>query len=143
MVPKFKHVNDLRIDNDLTQEQVAKALSITRSKYSKIEVGILDFDLNTLNNFANYFKVNVDYIYEISPDKNFNYCSKINLKSIGNRIKKIRKDKKLSQEKICQDIGFSQSAYSRYELGIGLTGYKLYLLAIYYSVSMDYLLGRL
>ena len=142
MVPIFKRIAGLRIDNDLTQNDIAKVLNISRSKYSKIEVGILDFDLETLSNFVNYFKVNIDYIYELSNNKDFNYHNNINLKIIGNNIKEIRKTKKLSQEKICHDIGFSQSAYSRFELGNGITGYKLYLLAKYFNVSMDDLIEK-
>ncbi len=142
MIPKIKRISDLRIDNDLTQEEMAKILKITRSKYSKIEVGILDFDLNILNDFANYFKINVDYVYGLTNDKLSCFGSEVNMKEVGNKIRELRKQKGLSQEVVCLNTGLKQSTYSRYELGIGITGYKLYILAKYYDISMDYLMDR-
>ena len=132
----------MRIDSDLTQEEMAKILNISRSKYSKIEIGILDFDLDILNKFANYFKINVDYIYGLTNDKVASLGSLIDMKKIGDKIRTLRKQRNLSQDMVCLNTGLKQSTYSRYELGIGITGYKLYLLARYYNVSMDYLMDR-
>ena len=142
MVPKVKRISDLRIDNDLTQEEMAKILGISRSKYSQIEIGFLDFKLELLNKFANYFKINVDYIYGLTDKKKVCYKDNIDLKDIGIRLRNYRKDKGLSQVDICNLTGIYQSSYSRYELGCSLTGHKLYVVASKLNLSMDELMGR-
>lgn len=143
MVPMVKRIGDIRVDNDLTQEYMANILEISRSKYSKMEVGIIDFDLLSLNRFAIFFRLNVDYLYGLTDEKITTFGSEINLKIVGKNIRSIRKKKKLSQELACDMIGFKQSSYSRYELGSGLTAYKLYRIAKAYNYSMDAFLNRL
>ena len=57
-----------------------------------------------------------------------------------NRLRDIRKDRDLSQKDIAKLLGTFQ--YSRYEMGIRLLPIdKLVMLAKYYNVSTDYLLG--
>ena len=58
------------------------------------------------------------------------------------RLKDIRKDRDLSQKTIAKVLNTSQVQYSRYEMGIRLIPIdKLVILANYYNVSTDYLLG--
>lgn len=58
------------------------------------------------------------------------------------RLKEIRKDKDLTQEDIAKVLSTSQVQYSRYEMGIRLLPIdKLVILADFYNVSTDYLLG--
>ena len=83
MLPIIKRIGDLRIDNDITQIEMAKILGMTRSKYSKIEIGILDFDLISLNKFANFFKINIDYIYGLCNKKDNKYGYDINYIDVG------------------------------------------------------------
>lgn len=58
------------------------------------------------------------------------------------RLKEIRKDKDIKQETIAHILKTSQVQYSRYESGLRLIPVdKLIILAKYYNVSLDYLLG--
>ena len=58
------------------------------------------------------------------------------------RLKEIRKDRDLTQLDIAKVLNTSQVQYSRYEIGIRLIPIdKLVILAKYYDVSTDYLLG--
>lgn len=58
------------------------------------------------------------------------------------RLRDIRKDRDLSQKDITKVLNTSQVQYSRYEMGIRLLPIdKLVMLANYYNVSTDYLLG--
>lgn len=60
-----------------------------------------------------------------------------------NRLKDLREDKDLSQEKVAKIINTTQQQYSKYELGIRLIPIdKLCILADYYNTSLDYILGR-
>lgn len=58
-------------------------------------------------------------------------------------IKSLREDNDLRQRELAQILHISQNTYSQYETGIiEFTAEKLILLADYYNVSVDYLLGR-
>lgn len=63
--------------------------------------------------------------------------------SIGKRLKKIRKEKKETQEQAAKAIGIVGRHYQRIELDEGLPGFEvLCALAEHFQVSMDYLAGR-
>ena len=59
------------------------------------------------------------------------------------RLKELRLKKRLSQTKLAMDLNMNQNSISRYENGEREADYKtLILLADYFEVSIDYLLGR-
>lgn len=59
-----------------------------------------------------------------------------------NRLRNLREDKDLTQEKIASIIVCSQTTYSRYETGnIDIPVSILIKLALFYNTSMDYLVG--
>ncbi len=59
-----------------------------------------------------------------------------------NRIKDLREDRDLSQSEIAKVIKTSQQQYSKIEIGKSdISGEKLKLLAEFYNVSVDYILG--
>jgi len=59
------------------------------------------------------------------------------------RLKEIREDRNISQDKIAEALNISRYAYIRYEKGIRLMPIdKLDILANFYSVSIDYLICR-
>ena len=58
-------------------------------------------------------------------------------------IRNLREDRDLRQRQLAEVLHVSQNTYSQYETGvIELTAEKLVLLADFYGVSVDYLLGR-
>lgn len=58
-------------------------------------------------------------------------------------IRNLREDRDLRQRQLAEVLHVSQNTYSQYETGIiELTAEKLVLLADFYDVSVDYLLGR-
>ena len=58
------------------------------------------------------------------------------------RIKDLREDKGLSQQDIAKIIKTTQQQYSKIEMGKSdISGEKLMLLAEFYNISVDYLLG--
>lgn len=58
------------------------------------------------------------------------------------RIKDLREDKDLKQSTIAKILGTDQSYYSKYERGIHpMTANQIKILAEYYNVSADYILG--
>ena len=58
-------------------------------------------------------------------------------------IRNLREDRDLRQRELAEVLHVSQNTYSQYENGvIELTAEKLVLLADFYEVSVDYLLGH-
>ncbi len=59
------------------------------------------------------------------------------------RLKELRKSRNISQLKLAMDLNMSQNTISRYETGERQPGIdELILLADYFGVSIDYLVGR-
>jgi transcriptional regulator with XRE-family HTH domain len=61
----------------------------------------------------------------------------------GERLKKLRESKKLSQQQLADRLKINRSTYARYELGQTQPDFEtLEKLADFFEVSTDYLLGR-
>ena len=59
------------------------------------------------------------------------------------RLKKLRKERKISQLKLAIDLNMNQNSISRYENNEREADYEtLIKFADYFDVSLDYLLGR-
>ena len=60
-----------------------------------------------------------------------------------NRLRDLREDHDLKQKDMAQFLQIHQTTYSDYELGrLNIPIAALHMLADYYGVSVDYLLGR-
>ena len=64
--------------------------------------------------------------------------------TIGERLKDLRTAQKLTLEQLAAEVGISKSALGKYESDNGkdISPYSILLLADYYGVSCDYLMGR-
>ena len=59
------------------------------------------------------------------------------------RLRDLREDRDLKQKELAELLKVHQTTYSDYELGrLNIPIASLHILADYYGVSMDYLLGR-
>lgn len=58
----IKRLHDLRIDNDLTQQQVADYLMCNRQVYARYERGLREIPVSMLIKLADFYKTSVDYI---------------------------------------------------------------------------------
>ena len=58
----FKRIYDLRIDNDLTQQQVADYLMCNRQVYARYERGIREIPVSMLIKLSELYKVSTDYL---------------------------------------------------------------------------------
>lgn len=62
MKPYNEILKELRIDNDLTQEQVASVIKTTQGYYSKYELGVREMPLSRLKDLCRFYGVSADYI---------------------------------------------------------------------------------
>lgn len=64
-----KRLHDLRIDNDLRQEDIAKLLNITGQAYGMYENGKRSLPIEHLIKLSKFYNVTSDYILGLSDDK--------------------------------------------------------------------------
>ena len=58
----FKRLYDLRVDNDMTQQDVADYLTCNRQVYARYERGIREIPVSMLIKLAKLYNVSTDYI---------------------------------------------------------------------------------
>ena len=59
---KYQRIEDMRIDSDLTQEEVARILGCNRNVYSRYERGVYDIPVWALIRLSLHYKVSTDYL---------------------------------------------------------------------------------
>lgn len=138
-------LKELREDNDLTRQQIADKLHITRQNYSRWETSEKIIPLKHLNTLANFYNVSLDYISGISNNKNYPTTKEeINRVKVGKRLKEWRIQNNLTQEELALVLNTTHSTISAYEHGktLILTIF-LYEIAKKFNVSIDYLCAKI
>lgn len=140
----FSRIKDLRTENNISQSTIAKYLDINQSTYSKFELNKVTIPIEILNKLANYYHVSLDYLLKITDDLGNDIIWKdLDKKQVGENLKKLRKDNKLYQETLAQEIGTSHSLISEYESGKKLVSLTYgYAICKRYHISLDWLYGK-
>ena len=58
----LKRLKDIREDNDLKQEDVARALGIKQQQYSEYERGVVLISIEKLDKLADFYNTSIDYL---------------------------------------------------------------------------------
>lgn len=66
----LKRIEDLRIDHDLTQQDVADFLHIQRKVYWRYEKGTRIIPVEFLIQLAEYYQTSVDYLLGLTENPN-------------------------------------------------------------------------
>ncbi len=66
---KYQRLQDLRIDHDLRQQDVADILCCQRNVYRRYECGEREIPVWVLVKLAQFYHVSVDYLLELTDDK--------------------------------------------------------------------------
>lgn len=64
----YRRIRDLREDRDLTQEEIARILHISRSSYSAYENDTNAFPIEVLKSLAYLYNTSVDYLLEMTDN---------------------------------------------------------------------------
>ena len=135
---------ELRSNMEKRQGDIAEILNVKRNTYSKWENEINDMPVEKANILSNYYKVTFDYMLGLT--RNNIFVDKdlfIDWDLFTERLVKLRKDAKLSQEQVSEKLGFAQQTYSHFEVGDRRpTTLKVLIISQYFNVSSDYLIGR-
>ena len=134
---------NIREDAELKQEEMAEILKTTQSNYSRWEGGKELIPLRKLNLLCNYFNIRMDYVIGISAEKDGFGKFELDAKTIGMRLKIVRKRYHISQKELADLLHTSQSTVSAYESGktILLTAFALQIVKTF-EISLDWLCGR-
>lgn len=140
---KYSKIRDLREDNDLTQQDVALYLGINRSTYTMWELGDVNFPIEKLVILAKLFKTNIEYMLELSYNKQvMNYPKAIDTKFIGFQLRRTRLKLHRTQKDFADILGIRQSSYCYYEDGrTRIPTEKLILLSKTFHFSINMLCG--
>lgn len=66
----LQRLRDMREDNDLSQDDVAKVLGIKQTVYSRYERGFQTIPLEHLIKLAQLYQVSIDYLTENAIETN-------------------------------------------------------------------------
>lgn len=66
---KYENIRKLRLDHDLTQQEVARLLHVSQNTYSQYELGILNYPVDALVTLAQFYGVSVDYLLGLTDVK--------------------------------------------------------------------------
>lgn len=139
----FERLLDIRIEADLTQEEIAEILKTPQSNYSRWENGKELIPLKKMTELCNYFNLSMDYVIGIKREHNGNGKHLLDSREIGSRLRCFRKKYNITQCQLAKLLHTSQSTISAYESGktIILTAFALQIVYKYH-VSLDWLCGR-
>ena len=65
----FQRLEDLRIDADKTQAEIARVLECQREVYRRYEKGIHEIPVWAVIKLAQYYRVSTDYILGLSDER--------------------------------------------------------------------------
>ncbi len=135
---------ELRLDYEKRQGDIANVLSVKRNTYSKWENYINDMPIEKSNELSNYYNSSLDYLLGLSNNRNYvTERNTIDFEKLSKRLLETRKKRKITQDALGDKLGFNQRTYAHYEKGDRIpTTLKLLIIAQYYDISVDYLVGR-
>lgn len=65
----YYRIRNLRDDSELSQEDLAKILSVSQTTYSRYETGNLDIPTEALIKLAKYYDTSIDYLLNLTNQK--------------------------------------------------------------------------
>lgn len=66
---QFQHLEDLRIDHDKTQAEIAEYLGCQREVYRRYEKGTRQIPVDFLIKLSIFYNVSIDYIVGLTNEK--------------------------------------------------------------------------
>lgn len=142
-----KRIKALRERIGYSQLEVAKKLGVNRSLIALWENGFANISLKQLIKLASIYQVPVDYLLGIINEIDtfpYSYIQEMDLKRIGEKIKEIRKEHGLTQERFAQRIDTKRSSISYYEIGkMMISTADLKQICETFGVSADYIVGNI
>ena len=139
-----ERLKSLREEKNLRIHDISKFLGIDKDLYGKYERQNVIIPIKHLINVCEYFNVSIDYIFSFNDSKYYKDSTTINIELMSKRLKEIRKEMHLTQEKLANEINTNKSVICSYEKGKRIIPTPfLYEICKKYNISADYLLGKI
>ena len=147
MKKKFtSNIKNLRKEFNVSQHQLSKEIGYSHSIISNWESGTRTPCADAIIILSRYFQVSTDYVLKLSDDNTMLHRFddlNADMSILMMRLKELRLKSKLSQDRLAEKTGISQSALSNWEIGKGIpTSTAIITLARFFEVTTDYLLGE-
>ncbi len=111
-------LKQIREDNQMTQEKISNISGCKRFAYSLWEINKNTIPLYYLNKISNEFNINIDYLADLSNEKNIKFKkNEIDRVELGINIRLARKSVNYTQEKLASKLNTTHSVISAYEFG--------------------------
>ncbi len=136
---------ELREEKNIKQYTLANYLNFHENAYGQFEREDSILPINHLNEICNYFNVSIDYIFALTNEKQYIDSKKdIDISTSIKRLKELRKENNLTQEKLADILSLTKSSICKYEKGDRITPTSfIYEICKRYDISADYLLGKI
>lgn len=140
-----ERIKKLRESYNLNLQDLSIYLNLEKDTYGKYEREYTIIPIKHLNTICNYFNVSFDYIFSFTNILNYNNSNKdIDLKIVSARLKELRKENKLTQERLSEILNVVKGTIGNYESARALIATPfLYTICKKYNISADYLLGKI
>ena len=138
-------IKKIRIYEDITQEEMAKRLGVSRSVYSMWEEESEIIPLNKLINLCDTFNFTLDYTLGLSETKTYeNEKKDMDIDLMAKRLKLIRRLNNATQNDVAKKLYIARSSISKYEHGITppITSYLIGFCKLF-NISADYITGKI
>lgn len=147
MKEKFtSNIRKLRKEFNVSQPQLSKEIGYGHSTISDWETGTRTPCADAIIILSRYFQVSTDYILKVTADNTMLHRFDdfdVDMSIFNKRLKELRLQNKLSQDRLASKTGISQSAIGNWEIGKGTpSATAVITLANYFGVTTDYLLGE-
>ncbi len=140
-----RKLKDLRERNGFKQIDLANVLKIRRNAYTQYESEYVIIPIKHLITLCDFYNVSLDYIFDFNDTVKYEDNSK-NIDKVlsGKRLKEFRKENRLTQVKLAEDLNTFHQVIGNYENGTNIIATPfLYDICKKYKISADYLLGKI
>ena len=108
----------LRQSSGISQQVLADKIGISKSSINMYERGEREPGIETLTRMANFFNVDVDYLFGKSDVKRKSFKIKDRIeKNIGANVRKLREDSKISKKRFADLLGIDEADVDDLENG--------------------------
>jgi len=65
---QFRHIKEIRVDNDIKQKEIASYLNVSQNTYSQYETGVISLTAEILIKLSDFYNVSIDYLLDRTND---------------------------------------------------------------------------
>ena len=138
----YDNLKDYMILNDVKIQDISKATDIEDSvlyDYAKGSIPNIEHAVK----LANYMNCTLNYLMGIDEEpNNSKFKSNYDISVFSNRYDNLLKENNIAHYRLCKEKGLNYSSHYAWQHGAKPSMTSLIIIAQYFDVSIDYLVGR-